>query len=349
MLFFNSLRLCVLKSVTRNRCAIIFRQTSNSSCETSGADEEFRVLELYPMKKMEKKSGRRSRFTDFIQPPREKNMSADQDWPSVWPTAKCFRPSVVPLPIYQGYDQKRAPPHKYANAELMKIPNFLHLTPLAIKRHCEAIKKFCNEFPAALKTDEDCDEHFPVEIISSDYCHSAPVILDERSRIVTLKVKLSSLNLDYHGRDKLIRLAGSERYNKFTDMLTIVADRCPLRKQNYDYLIYLLTALHHESSVKELWEHEKTEADMEKFFFEDSRIEKCAIKTLVKVKSSSVESSDKAISEDDVKKSKEITEYGENVTALINEGESSKNMLNYKDSVLRILNLKSNKSVCDTL
>lgn len=67
-------------------------------------------------------------------------MKPDQDWPSVWPTAKIFRPSVVPLPLYQGYDQKRAPPYKYANAELMKIPNFLHLTPEAIRRHCAAIK-----------------------------------------------------------------------------------------------------------------------------------------------------------------------------------------------------------------
>lgn len=55
------------------------------------------------------------------------------------------------------------------------------------------ISEFCTDFPAALKTDDDCDKHFPVEIITSDYCHSAPVILDERSRIVTLKVCLETL------------------------------------------------------------------------------------------------------------------------------------------------------------
>lgn len=38
--------------------------------------------------------------------------------------------------------------------------------------------------------------------------------------------------------------------------------------------------------MKEPWEHEKTEADMEKFFFDDSRIEKKACKTLAQVKSS---------------------------------------------------------------
>lgn len=86
-----------------------------------------------------------------IAPPREKKMKIDQDWPSVWPTAKVFRPSVVPLPVYQGYDQKRAPPGKYANAELMKIPNFLHLTPPAIKRHCAALKGINATFSFFLK------------------------------------------------------------------------------------------------------------------------------------------------------------------------------------------------------
>ena len=32
------------------------------------------------------------------------------------------------------------PPGRYGNAELMKIPNFLHLTPAHVKKHCAAIK-----------------------------------------------------------------------------------------------------------------------------------------------------------------------------------------------------------------
>jgi len=68
-------------------------------------------------------------------------MPVDQDWPSVWPTAKTFHPASVPLPLHQGYVPNHlAPPGKFANAELMKIANFLHLTPPAIKRHCEALK-----------------------------------------------------------------------------------------------------------------------------------------------------------------------------------------------------------------
>ena len=31
-------------------------------------------------------------------------------------------------------------PKKYGNAELMKIPNFLHLTPAHIEKHCKALK-----------------------------------------------------------------------------------------------------------------------------------------------------------------------------------------------------------------
>jgi len=68
-------------------------------------------------------------------------MSVDQDWPSVWPTARVFHPASVPLPLYQGWVKPGVtPPGKFANPELMKIPNFLHLTPLAIERHCAALK-----------------------------------------------------------------------------------------------------------------------------------------------------------------------------------------------------------------
>lgn len=46
----------------------------------------------------------------------------------------------------------------------------------------------------------------------------------------------------------MIRLVGN-RYDEESDMLTIVTDRCPTKKQNYDYGIYVLTALYHESNV----------------------------------------------------------------------------------------------------
>ena len=79
-------------------------------------------------------------------------MLPDQDWPSVWPAARTFHPASVPLPLRQGVIQQKKllPPEKYANTELMKIPNFLHLTPPAINRHCEAIKKFCTPWPKGI-------------------------------------------------------------------------------------------------------------------------------------------------------------------------------------------------------
>lgn len=68
--------------------------------------------------------------------------------------------------------------------------------------------------------------------------------------LVTLQVSLKSLDLDEHGKDKFLRLVG-ERYDPATEVLTLVADRCPLSQQNHEYLHYLLTVLYNESMVRE--------------------------------------------------------------------------------------------------
>lgn len=125
-------------------------------------------------------------------------MSVTQDWGNVWPGPRSFHPAVVPLPLRQGYrepNDRKPAPDKFANAELMKIPNFLHLTPPVVKRQCEAIKKFCTPWPAGLETDEACEKHFPIEYISSDYCQGIPTIRNALARIITLKVS-SHLNND---------------------------------------------------------------------------------------------------------------------------------------------------------
>lgn len=203
---------------------------------------------------------------------RERSMPVDQDWPSVWPGPRSFHPASVPLPLRQGHDRKnkRVAPGKYANTELMKLPNFLHLTPPAIKRHCEALKKFCTPWPEGLDTDVDVKEHFPLEITTSDYCFSSSRIRDPKARIVTFKVgittkekrvkclklmnaylfqyPLSRLALEKHSKDKILRLLG-ERYDPVTDTITLVSDRCPSRKQNYDYNKYLMLATFFEALV----------------------------------------------------------------------------------------------------
>lgn len=216
------------------------------SCRFSSI--EFRVLEVRPKKDNNVKKARTSHLT-LKQTPKAEMMPTDQNWQAIWPTARTFHPDVVPLPLRQGYRHNKNPhPWKYGNAELMKIPNFLHLTPPAVKAHCEALKKFCTKWPEGLQTDEEIEKHFPVEIISSDYCYSSPTIREPLARVVSLRVKVSSLDLDAHAKDKLLRLVG-DRYNPETDILTIVADRCPVRKQNLDYVHYLLTALFHVSWV----------------------------------------------------------------------------------------------------
>lgn len=119
-------------------------------------------------------------------------MPVDQQWDAVWTGPRSFHPATVPLPIRQGYTPKGVPaPGKYANAELMKIPNFLHLTPPTIRKQCEALKRFCTAWPKGLETDEKCAEHFPIEVITSDYCHALPTIRNPLSRIVTTKVMMA--------------------------------------------------------------------------------------------------------------------------------------------------------------
>jgi len=241
------------------------RPTSNISLESEG----FRVLDLKKVTVRQKRQAR-ERIKFEVPPPRTTLMKEDQDWTNVWPGPRTFHPAVVPLPIRQGRNKKKAAPGKYGNAEILKIPNFLHLTPPAIEKHCRALKKFCTQWPAGLETEKKCEEHFPVEVITSDYCHSSPTIRDPLSRIVTIKFKLSRLPLDQHARDKILRLLES-RYNEKTDVVTITTDRCPLRQQNYEYAMYLLTALFHESWRYEKWEKEKALEDMECYEWEKNQ------------------------------------------------------------------------------
>ncbi len=143
-------------------------------------------------------------------------------------------------------------------------------------------------------------------------------------------MKLSTLNLDAHAKDKFLRLVG-DRYDPETDDITIVTDRCPLRKQNYDYAQYLITALFHESWIKEPWEDTKSEADMEVYIWSRNKSKETSTAIL-----------NWGIT-DDNKKSPQ-PEYGQSVEKLINEGENSYNLNEYKMEVLKLLNLKDSSS-----
>lgn len=122
-----------------------------------------------------------------------------------------------------------------------------------------------------------------------------------------------------------MRLVG-ERYNPETDILTIVTDRCPLRKQNYDYAQYLLTALFHESWITEPWEATKSEADMEEYIWTRNKSKESSEAILNwKTKDGNQKSVPK--------------EYAAAVETLINEGENEVNLQSYKNEVLKLLNL----------
>jgi len=309
-------------------------------------DEEFRVLEnIYPKKAQPRREMRK--FIRPTMPPREKQMPVDQDWPSVWPTAKTFHPASVPLPLYQGIPatKKSAPADKYCNPELMKIPNFLHLTPPAIQRHCHALKKFCTEWPKGLETEEDMETHFPFELITNDFCHSSPSIRDGRSRIVSIRFPLSRLNLDDHARDKFLRLVGT-RYDESTGKVTLVADRCPLRRQNMEYLQYLITALYYESQKKEPWEWEKKEEDMETYSWKGGPSQKTVVNTLNAIAKANKLPYLSGIPEDEIKpehieKIEPIETYAKAVEEIHNIGDSEDKISNYKKSTKELLGLQT--------
>jgi len=193
-----------------------------------------------------------------------------------------------------------------------------------------------------LETDEKQEEAFPIQFISSDYCHALPTIRNPLSRIATIKFKLSLLKLDTHARDKFLRLIG-ERHDPETDEVTIVTDRCPLKRQNYDYAIYLLTgklnqrrqpasslnlsfilALYHESQVVEEWENTKSEADMEYYDWNNNKSKEVATAIL-----SWGLPADQRV--------EPPQEYAKCVENLINEGENEYNLEKYKEQVVKML------------
>lgn len=188
---------------------------------------------------------------------REKLMRPDQDWESVWPAMRTFHPASVPLPIRQGFIQlqDQVHPSKWTNVELMKIPNFLHLTPPVVRKHCALLKDMCTAFPSGdvargeLSRNENalaCEfrlqycpysiPEFPMNQSTSTYLNASSSIRDHRARVVSIKVFIDDLvspelakdpQRRRHFEDKLIRLVGGGRYNPMDHSITIVADSCP--------------------------------------------------------------------------------------------------------------------------
>uniref|UniRef100_A0A5S6QZL4 MRP-S28 domain-containing protein n=1 Tax=Trichuris muris TaxID=70415 RepID=A0A5S6QZL4_TRIMR len=312
--------------------------------------EAFRRLELLPKRAVKKpRTPFRNTFDTEMMPPRSNRQPTDQDWPSVWPTARSFQASVVPLPIRMGYQKRRSrkpPPDKHANLELIKIPNFLHLTPPAIKKHCDAIRRFCTPWPEVLKTDEQCRTHFPIELEYSDYVHSGSSIRDPRYRVVTLRVSLSAFPLDFHAKDKLIRLVG-HRYDKKSNTLTLIANTCPARHQNREYALYLLTVLLHEANRREAWENEMVEQDLHRRYWERSGCVDALLEIVKKREASgesavSTEMADSTALLEQLRQDTVVREFIDAWELYRNdEEEKPESLKTYGDSVRKLLGLPS--------
>ncbi|XP_005090888.1 28S ribosomal protein S35, mitochondrial [Aplysia californica] len=340
--------------------ARLFHSTRlNQQNEHSEQQEgEFRVFEIEGLKpvKTERFARRQKKKPP---PPRFRSMATDQDWTDVWPTASTFKWSAVPFPVRQGFvenssENEGVVPAKYANLELMKPPNFLHLTPAHVKKHCDALKKFCTAWPEGLETEEDCRHHFPVESVTSDYVFAAPSLRDDRARVASIKLNLSDLELDYHSRDKFIRLVG-DRYNPDTDEVIFESDRCPLKSQNLEYVNFLLTAVYFESWKREGWEDQKELSDMESYFWDINASRKNMVSLLRTIKEADEKSpeADKGLgylpsdvaNEDAICQLEEVQQYKVAVEELFNEGENIETLNNYKAAVTKLLNLKSDAAV----
>lgn len=133
--------------------------------------------------------------------------------------------------------------------------------------------------------------------------------------------------LDTHARDKFLRLVDN-RYDPDTDIVTITVDRCPVRKQNFEYAQYLMTALFHESFIVEPWESLKVEADMEYYDWQKNKSRETteAILRWGKKNDEPIKSTDG---------------FAKSVEKVFNEGENDQNLQEYKEEVLKLLELKN--------
>ncbi|XP_048771353.2 28S ribosomal protein S35, mitochondrial-like isoform X2 [Ostrea edulis] len=303
-------------------------------------DEEFKVLNIYRDKEKEAEFVREEIIRGHMT--RADCMRTDQSWTDVWPTKAPFHWGSVPIPVRQGFRKKKKllALGRYGNIELMKIPNFLHLTPPHIKKHCQAIKKFCTKFPEELKNLEVRKVNFPIEVITSDYVTCGTSIRDSRAREVKVNVNLSVLKFDDHASMKMKKLAG-EKLNEETKTLQLTSDRCPLRKQNYDFNIYKLTALYYESHVTEPWEDEMEESDWVVYQWDKTQSRNKILH--LKSKIQQIDSGQEEKMEDPdvsvVETETDVQQYKAAFCDLKDKGDNEETLNAYKQSVLKLLNL----------
>lgn len=178
--------------------------------------------------------------------------------------------STIPFDVRFGFNCYGTQPFRYGNIEMAKNPHFLHLTPIAIKRHCKELKEFMTPFPKNILSKNSRFVEFPLVVKSSDYIGTRSDMADPRSQKVEMRVPLSILNLSVKAKIKLIDMIQSHenrsrqslyvrwqtrqkprgvayamlvRYDPVDQVIVISSNDLPLRNQNRDYVIGLLERL----------------------------------------------------------------------------------------------------------
>ena len=182
--------------------ATIYCMAVRSAAGQPAADDpQFRPLDIGRRREAVKQTRERRRAS--LPSPRHERQSVTQQWADVWPAPRTFHPDAVPLPLRQGFVKRpnaQAPPGKQANAELMKIANFLHLTPPAVEQQCRALAKFCTAWPEGL-ADDRLDRLRPLEVITQDFIHASPTLRHPDARVVSLRFPVACLQLTEADRD----------------------------------------------------------------------------------------------------------------------------------------------------
>ena len=142
---------------------------------------------------------------------------------------------------------------------VIHMPPHLHSLPPSLP-YLYPLPALCTPWPERLPL-------LPIRVTTRNYVFPSSNIRHSGARIVKLTVRrigrsttceillsslsqlsLSDLTLTDCARHKMIQLAGP-RYDAVTDQLTLVGKKCPTRKQNREYIMYLLKVLYLESNV----------------------------------------------------------------------------------------------------
>ena len=196
-------------------------------------------------------------YADFCKSSLEQwnNAYSKFDFSDVYPSEKPFDPYLIGLPVRGGGHKirKELPPLAEGNAVFWQSPNFFHLTPPAIEKHCEALRPLLAQWPSDLP-------YCPVEVETTDYLLSGNERYHQDGRHVRMEVDFDSLQLTGRPREKMLELL-EDKYDIDRNVIKLESRRCPTKTQNKDYLLYLLKVLYYEANRSEKWEEKRLATD----------------------------------------------------------------------------------------